>query len=41
MPILVDVPPPLVVPGSQSQEKHVEHLRQQSTLQEIYFTKEM
>ncbi|XP_055954086.1 serine/threonine-protein phosphatase 1 regulatory subunit 10-like isoform X2 [Argiope bruennichi] len=41
VPILIDLPPPLVEPGCQSKEKEVERLRQQTTLQEIYFTKEM
>ncbi|CAL1269525.1 unnamed protein product [Larinioides sclopetarius] len=41
VPILIDLPPPLVDPGCQSKEKEIERLRQQTTLQEIYFTKEM
>ncbi|GFT82755.1 hypothetical protein NPIL_57941 [Nephila pilipes] len=41
VPILIDCPPPLIEPGFQSKEKEIERLRQQTTLQEIYFTKEM
>ncbi|XP_015903412.1 serine/threonine-protein phosphatase 1 regulatory subunit 10 isoform X2 [Parasteatoda tepidariorum] len=40
-PILIDAPPPLVEPGAQSKEKELERVRQQATLQEIYFTREM
>ncbi|GFR26369.1 hypothetical protein TNCT_449722 [Trichonephila clavata] len=41
VPILIDIPPALVEPGCQSKEKEIERLRQQTTLQEIYFTREM
>ncbi|GFY57056.1 hypothetical protein TNIN_465692 [Trichonephila inaurata madagascariensis] len=41
VPILIDIPPALVEPGCQSKEKEIESLRQQTTLQEIYFTREM
>ncbi|XP_054715225.1 serine/threonine-protein phosphatase 1 regulatory subunit 10-like isoform X2 [Uloborus diversus] len=40
-PILIDCPPALMEPGCQSKEKEIERLRQQSSLQEIYFTREM
>ncbi|XP_035221646.1 serine/threonine-protein phosphatase 1 regulatory subunit 10-like isoform X3 [Stegodyphus dumicola] len=40
-PILIDVPPPLVEVGCESVEKDLERYRQQCTLQEIYFTREM
>ncbi|CAN7993412.1 unnamed protein product, partial [Ixodes hexagonus] len=41
MPRLLERPEPLAVPGSGSLEKEVQKLRQQKTLQEIYFSKDM
>lgn len=41
MPRLLERPEPLAEPGSGSQEKEVQKLRQQKTLQEIYFSKDM
>lgn len=41
LPRRLDLPDPLVEPGSGSQEKEVQKLRQQKTLQEIYFSKDM
>ncbi|XP_075548409.1 serine/threonine-protein phosphatase 1 regulatory subunit 10-like isoform X2 [Dermacentor variabilis] len=35
------LPEPLAEPGANSQEKEIQKLRQQKTLQEIYFSKEM
>uniref|UniRef100_V5I3J7 Serine/threonine-protein phosphatase 1 regulatory subunit 10 n=2 Tax=Ixodes ricinus TaxID=34613 RepID=V5I3J7_IXORI len=41
MPRLLERPEPLAEPGSGSHEKEVQKLRQQKTLQEIYFSKDM
>ncbi|GIY53347.1 hypothetical protein CDAR_39612 [Caerostris darwini] len=41
VPILIDLTAPLIEPGYQSKEREIEKIRQQTTLQEIYFTREM